>query len=223
MGSEGQVQATAAAAGRGGASAVSGAGRRAVIVVDVQNDFIDGSLATARGEEVARAIAPHVAQAKARGEMVVGTKDWHVNPVGHFAPAGMEPDFVTTWPVHCVAGTAGAEVHEALADAPVDAWFHKGEFDAAYSGFEGQLAGQGATGAQGPGMGLAEWLTSHDVTEVQVVGIATDYCVRATALDAVKAGFDTVVIPSLCAEVDPAGVERVLAELEKAGVRLGEA
>jgi nicotinamidase/pyrazinamidase len=143
---------------------------------------------------------------------VVATRDHHIDPGPHFSA---EPDFVDSWPPHCVAGTEGVGFHPnfapAVASGAVDAVFDKGAYAAAYSGFEGQDE-NGAT--------LAGWLRDREVTEVDVVGVATDHCVRATALDAAREGFTTRVLLDLTAAVAPATTERALAELREAGVEL---
>jgi nicotinamidase/pyrazinamidase len=179
---------------------------RSIIVVDVQNDFCEGgSLAVAGGADVARAISARLA---AGGfDHAVATRDHHVDPGTHFAE---HPDFVDTWPAHCVVGTPGAELHPALDTSRIDAVFDKGEHAAAYSGFEGSS----------DGVPLADWLREHDVDAVEVVGIATDHCVRATALDAARAGFATTVRLDLTAGVAAATVTRALDELRAAGVAL---
>jgi nicotinamidase/pyrazinamidase len=179
---------------------------RALVIVDVQNDFCEGgSLAVAGGTAVARAISAHVAGA-GYGH-VVATRDHHVDPGGHFAA---QPDFLDTWPAHCVVGTSGVELHADLDRRPIEAVFDKGEYAAAYSGFEGTFDGQR----------LADWLRAHDVDAVDVVGIATDHCVRATALDAVGAGFDTRVLLHLTAGVSPTSTDAALDQLRAAGVEL---
>jgi nicotinamidase/pyrazinamidase len=179
---------------------------RAAIVVDVQNDFCEGgSLAVAGGNSVAGRLAAYLPTAGY--DVVVATRDHHVDPGAHFSP---KPDFVDSWPPHCVAGTPGAELHPALAGYAFDAVFDKGDYAAAYSGFEGAA----------DGIGLAEWLASRDVTDVDVVGIATDYCVRATALDAAGEGLATRVLLDLTAAVAPARVDQVVAELDEAGVEV---
>ncbi|OJF10960.1 isochorismatase family protein [Couchioplanes caeruleus] len=181
---------------------------RALIIVDVQNDFCEGgSLAVQGGAGVAAAISSALAGAEGRWDHVVATKDYHVDPGAHFSS---HPDFVDSWPVHCVVGTPGSEFHPALATDRVEAVFHKGERAAAYSGFEGHTD---------TGEGLAEWLQDRDVTEVDVVGIATDHCVRATALDAKEAGFGTTVLLDLTAGVAPATTAAALAQFEEAAVR----
>ncbi|MFJ2934067.1 nicotinamidase [Streptomyces sp. NPDC087219] len=190
---------------------------RALIVVDVQNDFCEGgSLAVTGGADVAAAITDLVGQtAGSAYRHVVATRDHHVDPGAHFASAGEEPDYVSSWPVHCVAGTEGVGFHPnfapAVASGAIDAVFDKGAYDAAYSGFEGHDEN---------GRTLAEWLRERDVTEVDVVGIATDHCVRATALDAAREGFRTHVLLDLTAGVAKETTDRALEELRTAGVEL---
>jgi nicotinamidase/pyrazinamidase len=181
---------------------------RALIIVDVQNDFCEGgSLAVAGGAGVAAEISRTLRESPGRWDHVVATKDHHVDPGAHFAD---EPDYVDTWPRHCVVGTDGEDFHPSLDTAPVEAVFTKGEHAAAYSGFEGSSGG----------IGLAAWLRMRDVTAVDVVGIATDHCVRATALDAAREGFTTTVLLNLTAGVAPSTTERALNEMRKAGVEL---
>jgi nicotinamidase/pyrazinamidase len=176
---------------------------RALIIVDVQLDFCEGgSLAVAGGASVAERINA----VTGRYDQVVATRDYHVDPGDHFSAT---PDYVHSWPVHCVAGTAGAAFHPALDVAAISAVFAKGEYAAAYSGFEGAEPG---------GAGLTDWLRARQVTEVDVVGIATDYCVRATALDAVRAGFATAVLTGLTAGVAPSSTAAALDEMRAAGV-----
>jgi nicotinamidase/pyrazinamidase len=181
--------------------------RTALVVVDVQNDFCEGgSLAVAGGAEVAERVSARLAGGGF--DHAVATRDQHVDPGGHFADS---PDFVSSWPPHCVVGTPGAELHPKLAVDRLEAVFDKGERAAAYSGFEGRTA---------DGTGLAEWLRARQVGAVEVCGIATDHCVRATALDAARAGFETTVRLDLTAGVAAASTQRALAELAAAGVRL---
>ena len=180
---------------------------RALVVVDVQNDFCEGgSLAVTGGASVAAAISLYVANSDY--DHIVATRDAHRDPVGHFAS---EPDYVDTWPRHCVVGTPGAEFHPALDVQRVESVFDKGAFAAAYSGFEGVNA---------DGEPLASWLRGHDVDEVDVVGIATDHCVRATAVDAAEQGFTTRVLLDLTAGVAPETVESAIAEMSAADVQL---
>jgi nicotinamidase/pyrazinamidase len=179
---------------------------RALIVVDVQNDFCEGgSLAVAGGAAVAAAITRHIPSAGY--DHVVATRDHHIDPGGHFAA---HPDFRETWPAHCVVGTGGVELHQALDRGPLEAVFDKGEFAAAYSGFEGSA----------DGVALADWLRARGVDAVDVVGIATDHCVRATALDAVGNGFSTRVLLHLTAGVSEASTDAALDQLRTAGVEL---
>ena len=181
---------------------------RALIVVDVQNDFCEGgSLAVTGGAAVAAAITTYVRDHGTEYAAVVGTLDWHVDPGDHFSE---HPDYVATWPAHCVVGTEGSEFHPELATDRIEAVFHKGEHKAAYSGFEGHTDA---------GEALATWLQERQVTEVEVVGIATDHCVRATALDAVAAGFATTVLLELTAGVAAVTTEAALAEFKTASVR----
>ncbi|MEV8511394.1 isochorismatase family protein [Dactylosporangium sp. NPDC051484] len=184
---------------------------RALIVVDVQNDFCEGgSLAVAGGAAVAASISAALSGGQLTGrhwDHVVATQDHHIDPGAHFAA---HPDYLSTWPAHCVVGTAGVGFHPSFDTARVEAVFEKGSYAAAYSGFEGTAEGRG----------LAEWLRERDVTEVDVVGIATDHCVRATALDAVREGFVTTVLLDLTAGVQPATTASALVELREAGATL---
>jgi nicotinamidase/pyrazinamidase len=186
---------------------------RALIVVDVQNDFCEGgSLPVAGGTSVAAGISAHLRRHGQGYAAVVATADWHVDPGEHWS---QEPDYRSSWPVHCEAGTPGADFAPALGPAldHVQAVFRKGEHEAAYSGFEGSTEEHGRRTA------LATWLRERDVREVDVVGLATDHCVRATALDAVREGFTTTVLLDLVAGVSPETTEAALAELRAAGVR----
>ncbi|MFJ8533118.1 nicotinamidase [Streptomyces sp. NPDC093591] len=188
--------------------------RRALIVVDVQNDFCEGgSLAVPGGADVAAAVTELIGQAGGSGyQHVVATRDHHIAPGGHFST---NPDFAHSWPAHCVAGTEGVGFHPnfapAVASGAVDAVFDKGAYAAAYSGFEG---------ADENGVRLADWLRAREVSEVDVVGIATDHCVRATALDAAREGFRTHVLLDLTAGVASESTERALEEMREAGVEL---
>ncbi|MCW2796881.1 isochorismatase family protein [Nocardioides sp.] len=190
--------------------------KRALIVVDVQNDFCEGgTLPVAGGAQVAHDIAEilhHwvIKDPKAPDyDHVVATRDHHVDPGAHWSPS---PDFAESWPVHCKVGTEGAAFHPNLDPQPFDAVFLKGEFAGAYSGFEGRSV-EGAM--------LADWLREHGVTDVDVCGIATDHCVRATALDSVSQGFETRLLAGLCVGVAAESTASALAEMRDAGVRLG--
>ncbi|MFF3322042.1 nicotinamidase [Streptomyces sp. NPDC002889] len=186
---------------------------RALLVVDVQNDFCEGgSLAVTGGADVAAAITDLIGQAQPGYRHVVATRDHHVDPGDHFSE---RPDYVDSWPPHCVAGTEGVGFHPnfapAVASGAIDAVFDKGAYAPAYSGFEG---------TDENGTTLAQWLRERDVTEVDVVGIATDHCVRATAVDAVREGFTTHVLLDLTAGVAEATTDRALDEMRAAGVEL---
>jgi nicotinamidase/pyrazinamidase len=184
---------------------------RALIIVDVQNDFCEGgSLAVAGGTAVARAVSERLAGEHGYAH-VVATKDFHIDPGTHFSD---HPDYADSWPRHCVAGTTGAEFHPELDTGAVEAVFFKGAHAAAYSGFEG---------ADSAGTPLADWLRGRGVDEVDVVGIATDYCVHATAADAARAGFGTRVLLDLTAGVAPESTAKAISDLRAAGVDLSGA
>ena len=182
--------------------------KRALIVVDVQNDFCEGgSLPVTGGAAVATAVGELLAGDHGY-DVVVATKDHHIDPGSHWSD---DPDFKNSWPVHCEVGTEGEEFHPNLQPRPFDEIFRKGRHEAAYSGFQG---------ATEDGTGLSEWLRDRDVTEVDVCGIATDYCVRATVLDAVTAGFEVTLLPGLSAGVAPESTEAALAEMLEVGVAI---
>jgi nicotinamidase/pyrazinamidase len=179
---------------------------RALIIVDVQNDFCEGgSLAVTGGAEVARAITRYLATADA-AEHVVATQDFHIDPGEHFSD---DPDYVSSWPPHCVAGSPGAELHPNLDTERVTAVFKKGAYSAGYSGFDGVDAA---------GTPLPDWLRQRDIDGVDVVGIATDYCVRRTAEDAARAGFTTRVLPGLTAGITPESTAAALTAMRAAGI-----
>jgi nicotinamidase/pyrazinamidase len=180
---------------------------KSLLVVDVQNDFCEGgSLAVAGGAAVAATISALIATADY--EVVAATRDAHRDPHEHFSA---NPDFVDSWPPHCRIGTPGAELHPNLDTQRIDAVFDKGEWQAAYSGFEGHDRN---------GTSLADWLRHHHVDTVDIVGIATDHCVRATALDAARENLATNVLLDYTAGVSPATVESAIAEMQAAGVTL---
>ena len=189
--------------------------KRALLVVDVQNDFCEGgSLPVMGGAAVAHEIsallhswteklpnAPDYACA-------VATQDHHIDPGTHFSDS---PDFVDSWPRHCVAGSDGVAFHPNLDPQPFDSIFLKGEYAAAYSGFEGR---------NHDGASLADWLRAHEITDVDLCGIATDYCVRATGLDALREGFRVRVFEQLCAGVAPGTSAQAIDELRAAGATI---
>ena len=198
--------------------------RTALIVVDVPNDFCEGgSLPVEGGAEVAAAISEHLEDHHPDYAAVAATQDWHVDPGEHFSQT---PDFVRSWPVHCVAGTRGAQPHPDLDTDWIGAWFRKGEHAAAYSGFEGLLAPDADVpmgddeDVEEEDVSLDDWLREQEIEAVEIVGLATDHCVRATALDAVEAGYETRVLVGLTAGVAPGTTERALEELAAAGVEL---
>ena len=188
----------------------------AALVVDVQNDFAEGgSLAVAGGADVAAAISARLAEGGY--DTVVATRDHHIDPGSHFSAT---PDYVTSWPAHCVVGSGGEELHPGLDRSRVDAVFDKGEHAAAYSGFEGRLVWMREGGKEHSGAGLADWLRAAGVDAVEVMGIATDHCVAATALDAAAAGFAVTVRLDLTAGVAPATTADAVERMRRAGITL---
>ncbi|MEE2032882.1 isochorismatase family protein [Rhodococcus chondri] len=187
---------------------------RALIVVDVQNDFCEGgSLDVPGGSAVAADITEFLSESAGDYAHVVATRDRHIDPGSHFSA---EPDFVDSWPPHCRAGTPGELFHPALDTSRFEAEFTKGAYEAAYSGFEGTAFGSRTES----GATLSAWLRARGVTHVDIVGIATDHCVRATALDAAEEGFATRVLLRYTAGVSDATVEAALHRLRDAGVEL---
>ena len=178
---------------------------RALIVVDVQNDFCEGgSLAVEGGALVAQKITDLLVEHDYAH--VVATKDYHIDPGDHFSD---DPDYRNSWPPHCVVGTPGEDFHPAFNPVLAEAVFHKGHYSAAYSGFEGHTD---------DGTKLEDWLRARGVDAVDVVGIATDYCVKATAADAVAAGFNTRVLLDLTAGVAPTTTAEAIESLRASGV-----
>ena len=190
---------------------------RALFVIDVQNDFTEGgALGVDGGAAVAAGITEYLRAEPERYGVVIASRDWHSGENdngGHFATTA-PPDFVVSWPRHCVAGTSGAEYHPALDASLVDVHVRKGQGVPAYSIFEGTTD---------DGVAFAEALDALEVTEVDVVGIATDYCVRASALDALAAGRSVRVLTDLVAGVAPESSAAALAEVEAAGAELATA
>jgi nicotinamidase/pyrazinamidase len=183
---------------------------RALLIVDVQNDFCEGgSLAVAGGAAIARAITDYLASGgRGKYDHIVASQDYHIDPGSHFSA---EPDFVSTWPRHCLAGTAGARFHPDFDASRAEDVFRKGQHAAAYSAFEGLSE---------TGESLLSWLSARGVRNLDVAGIATDYCVRATAADAAAAGFVTAVRLDLTVGVDPTTTAEALQSLRAAGVTL---
>ncbi len=181
---------------------------RALIVVDVQNDFCEGgSLAVPGGAAAAGAISEYLADG-ADYRYVVATQDFHIDPGDHFSD---RPDYSSSWPPHCVAGSVGAQFHPDLDSGRFDAVFRKGAYNAAYSGFEG---------IDESGTPLADWLVQHGVDQVDIVGVATDHCVRRTAEDAAQAGFTTRVLLELTAGVGEESTAAAVEAMHAAGVAI---
>jgi nicotinamidase/pyrazinamidase len=185
--------------------------RASLIVVDLQNDFADpaGSLSVSGGAAILPTINAEIAAATASGALVVYTQDWHPESTPHFARDG------GIWPVHCVAGTWGAELHpQLIVDGPR---IHKGlNGEDGYSGFTMRDPISGATTPTE----LEDLLRKRDISRVVVCGLATDYCVKATAIDAVGLGFETAVLVDAIRAVDlaPGDADRALEALAAAGV-----
>ena len=192
---------------------------RALLIIDVQNDFTEGgALGVDGGAAVAAGITAYLQRHGGDYDVVIASRDWHDGDNdngGHFA-VGEAPDFVQSWPRHCVSGTPGAEYHPALDASRIDVHVRKGQGRPAYSIFEGTTE-EGET--------LPAVLAEREVDEVDVVGIATDYCVRASALDALDFGATVRVLDDLIAGVSPTSSAAAVAELRAAGVTVaaGEA
>lgn len=188
---------------------------RALFVVDVQNDFTErGALGVIGGDEVAERITRFLAAHAVEYEIIVASRDWHDGDNdngGHFSAA---PDFVDTWPVHCVGGTYGAQYDDVFDTSAVTHHLKKGQGRPAYSLFEG-VAGDGTT--------AGELLERHGIVDIDVVGLATDYCVRASALDAIAHGRRVRVFTDLVAGVHADSSRAALAEIARAGAQLAEA
>ncbi len=184
----------------------------ALFLVDVQNDFTEhGALGVTGGDAVARRISDFLAAHADDYSLIVASRDWHDggnDNGGHFSD---EPDFVTTWPVHCVAGTFGADYDEGFDTTRVTHHIKKGQGKPAYSLFEG---------IGDDGVSADELLAIHDIVDIDVAGIATDYCVRASALDALATGRGVRVLTDLIAGVHSESSERALVEISRAGAVL---
>lgn len=185
---------------------------RALLIVDVQNDFCEGgSLAVAGGAEVARKISEFLASNSSSYELIMASRDWHDSASsneGHFAIDGAEPDFVSSWPPHCVANTFGAEYHPNLDQSFIGVHVRKGMGHASYSAFEG-LSAEGQT--------LEQVLSAAGITQIDVVGIATDYCVLASSLDAAGAGLEVTVLLDMCVGISETSTRDAVVALEQAG------
>lgn len=187
----------------------SGPVRRALVVVDVQPTFCEGGeLPTEGANDIAHRVAAYAAAHRDRYTTVLTTQDWHIDPGEHFSDS---PDFVNSWPPHGIAGSAGAELHPALAGLDPDARLKKGQYAHGYSGFDG---------ADEQGRSLETILSAAGVTEVDVVGLVESHCVKHTALDARRAGLAARVLTDLTVPVSPEQGETAHQELAAAGVEL---
>lgn len=187
---------------------------KALFIIDVQNDFTEGgALGVDGGSAVAAGITRFLESHAGDYRTIFASRDWHDadnDNGGHFATDGA-PDFVNTWPVHCVAGTTGAEYHPALATGKVTFHIRKGQGVPAYSIFEGRTEA---------GSTVHNLLDEHGITDIDIAGIATDYCVRASAKDALEHGQRVRIFTDLVAGVAPESSAAALAELAHLGARL---
>ena len=187
---------------------------RGLLIVDVQNDFTEGgALGVEGGTDVARNITSYLNEHADDYEVVIASRDWHEpdsDNGGHIALDG-EPNYVDTWPVHCVQGSFGAEYHPELNLAPIDVHVKKGQGEPSYSMFEGITE---------DGFNVQQVLDQRGITEVDVVGIATDHCVRASALDALAGGQRVTVLTDLIAAVSAETGQKALDELVAKGAVL---
>jgi len=184
--------------------------KRALIIADPQRDFCEGGSLGVTGGAAAVSRIDSLLKSDHGYDYLIATRDHHIDPGLHFAD---EPDFVDSWPRHCVAGSPGSEFHDNLTFRDFSAVFYKGHYAPAYSAFEGVTA---------DGERLSRWLRDRAVDQVDVCGIATDYCVRATALDAAREGFDTAILIDLTAAVTPSHVPKITEELAALGVVIKE-
>ena len=187
--------------------------RNALLVVDVQVDFVEGgALGVNGGKQVAAMIARHVRHFKNEYQFVVASRDYHEDPADHFSD---HPDFKNTWPPHCVVGTPGASFVSAVQNLVREKYIQtvvlKGRHAAAYSAFEG---------LDPRGHYLLDVLKENRIDHIDVCGLATDYCVRASSLDARKNQFQVRVLVNLCAAVNEATGQAALEEMKAAGCQL---
>jgi nicotinamidase/pyrazinamidase len=182
----------------------------ALIIADPQRDFCEGGSLGVAGGAAAVSRIDGLLKGDHGYDYLIATRDHHINPGLHFAD---EPDFVNSWPPHCVVGSPGSEFHDNLTFRDFSAVIYKGHYAPAYSAFEGVTA---------DGEKLSRWLRDRGVEQVDVCGIATDYCVRATALDAARDGFETAVLLDLTAAVAPDRIPAVSGELKAAGIAIKE-
>lgn len=188
---------------------------KALLIVDVQNDFCEGgSLPCEGGAAVALVISEHLAQHSDDYALVIASRDWHDagnDNGGHFAATGTTPDFLNNWPVHCVSGSHGAEYHQNLDSEAIDVHLYKGMGKPSYSAFEGVTEA---------GKGILDVLRENMITELDVVGIATDYCVKASAIDAAKSGLVVSVLQDKCVGVATVTSEAALETMASNGCKI---
>ncbi|MEF2737245.1 MAG: isochorismatase family protein [Bifidobacterium choerinum] len=201
--------------------------RTALIIVDVQPTFTEGGeLSVVGGDAVARAIHDFVERERGHYALIATTQDWHVDPVDHWSA---EPDYVDTWPRHGVAGSENARLHPAIGSLDVPHHIRKGQYAAAYSGFEGVEDNDDHVPTRGDvdaalaaGRTLDGLLRAHDITRVDLVGIALSHCVRDTALDAAARGYETRVYEDLTVPVSAELGAQAVERMRKAGVAIIE-
>jgi nicotinamidase/pyrazinamidase len=188
---------------------------KALLIIDVQNDFCEGgSLPVTGGAAVATAITNHLAKNGDEYSLVIASRDWHDadnDNGGHFAKAGTAPDFVNNWPAHCVSGTTGAEYHPNLNTGEIDVHVEKGQGHPSYSAFEG---------ATRDGKTLEQVLKENKIDELDVAGLATDYCVLASSLDAVNGGFKVNLLTELIAGIASETSEAAIGKMAAAGCKI---
>jgi len=179
--------------------------KKALIVVDMQNDFITGSLAVPGAERVINPVRHCIDVFERAGDIICFSMDWHTPDHGSFLPYGGQ------WPIHCVNGTVGAAITDRVSIPPKSKLILKGQQSEAYSAFQGVI---------GANLDLASFLSLFEVTEVHVVGLALDFCVKATALDAATNGFKTIVYRDATAAVFPDNVAEVEKTFAEEGILL---
>lgn len=203
--------------------------RRALLGVDLTPTFCEGGgLPVEGGHATAERVAVFLEAHGRDYDLLVFSEDWHIDPGSHWAPEGTDPDFATSWPRHGAAGTDEARVHPAIravldrlaAEGVPVHLVRKGMYSAAYSAFEGVVVENDPAELEPVGPPLAEWLRQQGVTHLDVIGIATDHCVRASSLDAVREGFEVRLLGDLVAGVAPDTSEAALEEMASAGVEL---
>lgn len=192
--------------------------KRALLLIDMQVDFCEGgSLAVKGGDNLAMRLARYVQNIEGRHQLTSGnsgyttliaSRDAHIDPLEHFSD---KPDFQNSWPIHCKQGSPGFEFHPALRDLPFDACFDKGAYSAGYSAFEGSTKDS---------LSLADWLRLKGISQLDLAGIALEHCVKATALDALKLGFETNLLCDYCLAINPSKADMVYEYLSLAGAGL---